>query len=198
MTDNKAASDASPQPQAEQQRGPWRQKSSERVYNNPWLTLTHDEVITPAGTEGIYGVVHFHHTAVGVVALDEHDNIVMVRQFRYALNQNSWEIPEGGCADSETHLTCAQRELQEEAGLSASHWQPLLQLHTSNSVTDESAVVFLARGFSAVEQSLEASESDLIVERFTLPKALAMIDGGDITDAISVAAILKVARLLNC
>lgn len=180
-----------------QQRGPWQCHARHTAYENAWLSVSHEEVTTPAGTAGIYGVVHFKHTAVGVVALDTTQQITLVGQFRYPLNAFSWEIPEGGAKQQETTLACAQRELQEEAGLTAEHWQPILSLHTSNSVTDECAVVYLATGLARVAQALEDTESDLQVRQVSLSEAVAMIDKQEITDAISVAAILKVARLLK-
>lgn len=178
-------------------RGPWLCRSREAVYSNDWLSVSHEQVTTPAGTEGIYGVIHFKHTAVGVVALDTQQNITLVHQFRYVLNQGSWEIPEGGCHSSEASLDCAKRELQEEAGLCAEQWQKLLDIHTSNSVTDETAVIYLATELSNTTQSLEASESDLQVTTVPFETALKMVDDGDITDALSITAIYKVARLLN-
>lgn len=186
-----------PQSVLPEQRGPWICHTRHTAYQNAWLSVSHEEVTTPAGTPGIYGVVHFHHTAVGVVALDEQQQITLVGQFRYPLNQFSWEIPEGGAKPQETTLECAQRELQEEAGLSAEHWQPILSLHTSNSVTDESAIVYMATGLSSVAQTLEDTESDLQTRQVALSTAIDMIDKQEITDAISVAAILKVARILN-
>ncbi len=176
-----------------QRKGGWRQRSRQQVYGNQWIEVYHDEVLTPAGTEGIYGVVHFRHLAVGVVALDEQQRVALVRQYRYPLERDSWEIPEGGCPEGEAALHCAQRELQEEAGLLASHWQPLLELDLSNSVTDERAVVFEAGGLSEVERAPEDSELDMVVERVPLVEALQRIASGEIRDAISVAALYAVA-----
>lgn len=177
-----------------ERRGPWLCRNREQVYDNDWIAVSHEEVTTPGGTEGIYGLIHFKHTAVGIVALDDKNNITLVRQFRYALNQNSWEIPEGGSHRGEGLEQCARRELQEEAGLGADCWQQVLSLHTSNSVTDEYAVIFLATGLSRLEQSLDVTEEDLEVTSVALGVALEMIDRGEITDAMSVAGIFRVAR----
>lgn len=180
-----------------ERRGPWLCRSRKLAYDNAWISVSHEQVVTPGGTNGIYGVVHFKHTAVGIIALDEANNITLVRQFRYALNNNSWEIPEGGSEQGEHLEQCARRELQEEAGLSAKQWQQVLFLHTSNSVTDEVAVIYLATELTAVAQSLEPSEQDLERTTVSLASALDMIDRGDITDAMSVAGILKVARMIG-
>ncbi len=72
-------------------------RRSRRVaYENPWITVWHDEVARPDGSPGIYGVVHFANLAGGVVAFDDDDRIVLVGQHRYTLGRDSWEIPEGG------------------------------------------------------------------------------------------------------
>jgi 8-oxo-dGTP pyrophosphatase MutT (NUDIX family) len=172
--------------------GGWQVESSACVYENPWIKVSHEDVITPKGTQGIYGVVHFKNTAVGVVPLDDKGYTWLVRQSRYTLNQYTWEIPEGGCPAGESPLAAAQRELEEEVGLCANTWQPLLEMHLSNSVTDEFCVVFLARDVYDGQQALEATE-DIEVRRLPLDEAIAMVKRGEITDAISVAALLRIA-----
>lgn len=172
--------------------GGWRVKSSAAVYENPWIKVSHEEVITPRDTPGIYGVVHFKNTAVGVVPIDDEGNTWLVRQSRFTLNQYTWEIPEGGCPVGEEPLAAAQRELQEEVGLYAQRWEFLMSLHLSNSVTDEKAEVYVARDLSSGQQNLEASE-DIEVKKLPLREAIAMVKNGEITDAISVAALLRLA-----
>lgn len=170
----------------------WTQKSVNIAYQNPWLTLEHHEVITPAGTDGIYGVVRFKNIAIGVVPLDTDNHIWLVRQSRYTLGQYTWEIPEGGCPQGEEPMLAAARELEEEVGLKAETFTRILQMHLSNSVTDEYCEVFIARGLSAGVQALEATE-DITVERVHFDAALARVKSGEITDAITVAALLRIA-----
>ncbi|HTF83072.1 MAG TPA: NUDIX hydrolase [Cellvibrio sp.] len=172
--------------------GGWRVKSSAKVYENPWIKVSHEEVITPRNTPGIYGVVHFKNTAVGVVPIDGEGNTWLVRQSRYTLNEYTWEIPEGGCPVDEMPLAAAQRELEEEVGLRAQQWDFLMRLHLSNSVTDEQAQIFVARDLSPGKQNLEASE-DIEIKKLPLQEAIAMVKRGEITDAISVAALLCLA-----
>lgn len=174
--------------------GGWLQKEITEVYENPWIRVTHEQVQNPKGTAGIYGVVHFKNRAVGVVPLDEEGNTWLVRQSRYPLNQFTWEIPEGGAAEGECTLTAGKRELQEETGLSASYWDELLRLHLSDSVTDEQAVVYVARGLMQGSPDLEDTE-DIEVKRVALTEAVDMVMQGEITDAISVAALLKLAYI---
>lgn len=173
--------------------GGWKKLTSKLVYENPWIQIFHEDVITPKNTQGIYGRVHFRGQAVGVIPLDEYDNTWIVKQSRYTLNQFTWEIPEGGAATDEDPLDCARRELKEETGLSAEHWRPILTLHTSNSVTDEKATVFLATGLTHGSQALESTE-DIEVKKISLRDAIQMVERGEITDAISVAALLLIGR----
>lgn len=172
--------------------GPWRRLRRQLVYANPWIELSHEQVLTPAGTPGIYGKVHFKGRAIGIIPLDEEGNTWLVGQHRYTLDSFSWEIPMGGAALDEEPLQAAQRELAEETGLRASQWQCLLQLHTSNSITDEAGLVYLAQTLTLGEQQLEASESDLQVRKLPLQQAVKMALNGEITDAISVAGLLAV------
>lgn len=172
--------------------GLWQELSRECVYENPWIEVTHRQVVTPAGTDGIYGVVHFKNRAVGILPLDDEQNTWLVRQTRFPLGQASWEIPEGGSPKGESTLMTAKRELEEEVGLLASDWQPWLTLHLSNSVTDEVAEVFLAQGLRSGEVQHEDTE-DIEVLKLPLIEAIDMVERGEITDAISVAALLKAA-----
>lgn len=172
--------------------GGWKTKTSTVVYENPWIKVAHEEVVTPKGTDGIYGVVHFKNTAIGVVPIDTEGNTWLVKQSRYALDQYTWEIPEGGCPAGESPLAAAQRELEEEVGLQANHWQQLMTMHLSNSVTDEFCVVFVARDLFPGQQQLEATE-DIEYKKLPLDEAIAMVKRGEITDGISVAALLRVA-----
>ena len=179
-----------------EQRGPWQRLSQKTVYENPWIEVTHEEVITPGKTEGIYGLVHFKTRAVGIVPVDRDGNTRLVGQHRYTLDQFSWEIPEGGASLDEDLLLAAQRELQEETGLYGGSWQSLLMLHLSNSVTDEGGEIFLATGLEAGEPELEASEADLIVKTLPLKEAVEMALNGEVTDVMSVAGLLAAERLL--
>jgi 8-oxo-dGTP pyrophosphatase MutT (NUDIX family) len=171
-------------------RGNWKINSSKIKYDNPWITVTEHQVINPTGNNGIYGEVHFKNIAIGIVALDHQDNIYMVNQFRFVLNQDSLEIPEGGGALDIDPLLSAKRELKEETGLEANNWEKLMELHLSNSVSNEKAIVFLAKDLKQGEMELEETE-DIVVSKLSLNEAYAMVCENKITDAISVAAILK-------
>lgn len=171
-------------------RGPWRCRSTRLAYESPWIRVHHDEVSTPGGTDGIYGRIHFRNKAIGIIPLDAENHTWLVRQHRYCLGEDSWEIPEGGSPEGENLLDTAKRELEEETGLVARDWELLMRLHTSNSVTDEEAFVYIARELGHGTMALEATE-DITTRRVPLAEAVQMVMDGRITDAISVAGLLK-------
>jgi 8-oxo-dGTP pyrophosphatase MutT (NUDIX family) len=173
--------------------GPWTRHRRRVAYQNPWLTLYHDEVSRPDGSLGIYGVVHFANVAVGVVALDADDRVALVTQHRYTIDARSLEIPEGGVPPTETPLDGARRELQEETGVVAGEWRELARVHISNSVTDELALLYLATDLQHGPTDLEGTEHDLTLEWRPFEEALTMTLDGRITDALTVVALQRVA-----
>ncbi len=174
----------------EQEQNPWKTISGKIVYDNPWINLTEYQVMTPANTPGIYGKIHFKNIAVGIIALDEQGNTYLVGQYRFPLNEYSWEIPEGGCPEGTDILTSAKRELKEETGFEANQWTELLRMYLSNSVSDEYVVVFIAQDLVAGEAEPEDTEK-LAIKKLPFATALEWVMEGKITDSITVAAILK-------
>jgi len=162
------------------------------AYENPWITVWHDEVDRPDGSPGIYGVVHFANLAAGVLAIDDTDRVILVSQHRYTLDEDSWEIPEGGVPLDEAPLVGAQRELREETGLTAATWHELTWVDLSNSVTDERAVLFLATDLEHGDADPDPTEV-LDLRWVPFDEAVAMTRDGRITDAMSVTAIQRVA-----
>lgn len=173
-------------------KNPWTTLSVQKVYDNPWIRVTHRDVLTPAGTKGIYGQVHFKNLAVGIIPLDENYNTWLVGQYRYTLEAYSWEIPEGGCLiGKESGLETAKRELLEETGIQAKRWTHLLDIHTSNSVSDEVGVIYVAQDLSFGEAMPEETE-ELTIKKLPLEELFEMVMRNEITDSLSVAGILKV------
>lgn len=173
---------------------PWTILLTRPIYDNPWIRVVEHDVLNPHGKPGIYGVVHLKNIATGIVPVDAAGQITLVGQYRFPLKAYSWELPEGGGHPDVAPLESAQRELAEETGLTARRWLPLLTMHLSNSITDEVAHLFLAWD---LEEGLAAPDEteDLRIRRVPFSEALAMVMRGEITDAISVAALMK-ARLM--
>ncbi len=175
---------------------PWRTLSTRVVYKNPWITVREDQVINPAGNPGIYGVISTR-VATGIVALTNDNQIFLVGQYRYTMNTYSWEIPEGGAEEGEEPLLAAKRELKEEAGVEAALWEQLGgEVHVSNCVSSERGILFLARQLDEGIASPEETEV-LKVKKVPFSEALAMVDRGEITDGLSIIAILRAARLMG-
>ncbi|MEI6411887.1 MAG: NUDIX hydrolase [Bacteroidota bacterium] len=175
---------------------PWKTLTQTEAYANPWIRVSHREVLNPSGGKGIYGVVHFKNIAVGIVPLDEDNNTWLVGQYRYTLERYSWEIPEGGCLKGDSTLEAAKRELLEETGITAREWIPLMEMHTSNSVTDEYGLAYIARGLSFGEAQPEETE-ELHIRKLPFAEVFRMVMDGEITDAFSMIAILKTEALLR-
>lgn len=173
---------------------PWQTLSSEEKYDNRWINVTEYQVLNPSGGKGIYGKVHFKNKAIGIVALDENNNTWLVGQWRYTLNEWSWEIPEGGGPLHDDPLQSAKRELKEETGLIANQWTLIQRVHLSNSVSDEEGFIFLAEDLTTGESEFEETEADMKVWKLPFSDALSMVLDGKITDSLTVMALLKVAR----
>lgn len=175
---------------------PWKILSARDAYDNSWIKVTEFGVINPAGGKGIYGKVHFKNLAIGILPLDEHLNTWLVGQYRFPADKFSWEIPEGGCPLNMQPIDGAKKELIEETGLVAHSWEMILEMDLSNSVTDEHAIVYLAYDLEQHQASPEETEQ-LTVRKLPFDEAYNMVEDGTITDAISVAAIMKVKLMLS-
>lgn len=174
----------------------WKTLNSNSVYDNNWICVSHEDVLNPNGNNGIYGVVHYKHIAMGIIPLDENNNTWIVGQYRYPLKQYSWEIPEGGGKLGIDPLESAKQELLEECGLVASEWNEILQMHLSNSVSDELAIVYVAKGLSHQKPQPEDTEL-LCLKKLPFNELFNMVMNGEITDSMSVAAVLKLKLLMQ-
>jgi len=174
---------------------PWRTLRSEEVYESPWIKLTNHDVINPGGGSGTYSVVHFKNLALGVIALDENYNTWLVGQYRYPLNQYTWEIPEGGGDRNIDPLVSIQRELKEETGITANKWTHILDMHLSNSATDEFCKLYVAQDLQLGASHPEEDE-DLRVIKIPFDELYQLVNNGTLTDSLTVAAVLKVKLLM--
>ena len=179
---------------------PYLVLTREGLYDSPWIRFREDTFRHRRGATGRYPVCGFRRTACGVLALDGQDRVVLVGQWRYPLECYSWELPEGGGEAGESPLAAIQRELAEEAGLTAGVWEPLVFFHPSNSSTDEEAFMFLARELEDVPGG-HAPEQDeeLLVRREPFAECVARVLSGEITDSLTAVALLALqARRGGC
>jgi 8-oxo-dGDP phosphatase len=178
--------------------------ASHPIYHGPIFSVVQDEVTMPGGSKAYRDVVK-HKDAVAIVALDCHDGssllkptsrIALVYQYRHPLGKRIWELP-AGLLDrpGENAQEAAARELEEEVGVTAEDWEPLVTIASSPGFTDETVTVFLASALEKVgrPQGPDDEEADMEVHWVPLEEAVKMVQGGVIVSAHSVAGILAAA-----
>src|SRR4051812_37589428 len=180
----------------DKEKNSWTTLKSDITYENPWIKVTQYDVLNPTGKAGIYGVVSFKNIAIGILPLDKDMNTWLVGQWRYPLQEYSWEICEGGGPHGVDPLESAKRELKEETGLTAKKFTFLGKIHTSNSVCDEYGLLYLAQDLTQEEAEPEETE-DLQLKKVPFEEAYQMVMDGRITDSLSMAAILKTRILID-
>ncbi|MFL5763044.1 MAG: NUDIX domain-containing protein [Bacteroidia bacterium] len=178
----------------DERKNPWKTLTTEQVFDTPWIGVTKHDVLNPNGNPGIYGVVHFKNIALGVLPLDADNYTWIVGQYRYPIDQYSWEIPEGGGKHDIDPLESAKRELHEETGISAKKWTKIQEMHLSNSASDEFGILYIAQDLSFGESEPEDDEQ-LEVRKVHFDELYRMVQDGEITDGLTVAAVLK-AKLM--
>jgi ADP-ribose pyrophosphatase len=167
---------------------------SQHRYSGWAIDVRTDEVRLPDG-ELVKRDVIAHPGAVAVVALDDDERVVMVRQYRHPVRALLLELPAGLLdVDGEPALEAAKRELFEEAALIASEWAVLVDLHTSPGMTDEAIRVYVARDLTAVAEQdrfvSEAEELTMTVERYSLDELVELALAGELTNGPAVAGVL--------
>jgi len=178
------------------EKNPWKKISTKKIYKNPWITLNEDSIIKPNGEAGIYGIVECK-VATGIIPIFEDLTTILVGQYRYTMNQYSWEIIEGGAEINETPMQAAIRELKEEGGITANEVEQLGgEIHLSNSHSSERGYLFIARGLTEGLQEPDDTEV-LKIKRVPILETLKLIEEGEIQDGLSIIGIYRVARYLK-
>lgn len=178
------------------QHGPWKIKSSEVKYKNPWIEVCEDKVIQPDGKDGIYGTINTRNDGVSVVVLDAEDNIFLVKEFRYAQGRSMINVVCGFSDTGETPSETARREVKEETGAEVIEVVPLGMVEPYIGTLKHRSYNFIVRASNFSKQHLDPTES-LEVLKIPFVKAVQMIMSGEITHAESVAVILKAAKYLG-
>jgi 8-oxo-dGTP pyrophosphatase MutT (NUDIX family) len=177
--------------------GPWQRLNRRVAYENEWIAVYDDEVVRPDGEAGVYGVVHPKFLAVGIVALDADERVLLVGQHRYTLDLLTWGIPGGGVPFDEDPLAGAKRELAEETGCTATTWHELARFTLSNSITDGRGVVFLATDLSDGVPQPEGTELGMTTRRIPSAEALGLVDSGEIHDVFTQVGLFAADRYLR-
>ena len=175
---------------------PWRTIDSETVYESAWILVNKHNVLNPANNPAIYSTVHFKSKAIGVIPLDENYNTWIVGQYRYPTHNYSWEIPEGGGNPQVPYVDSAARELIEETGIKAEKFTEIMRMHLSNSASDEEAIVFIAQNLTF--HNAEPEETEVLqVKKLPFNELFQMIQDGEVTDAITIAAVYKTKLMID-
>jgi 8-oxo-dGTP pyrophosphatase MutT (NUDIX family) len=171
---------------------PWRTMSTRPIYQNRWLSLREDLVELPNGRTTIYGVVSCGN-CVGVLPFTDPETVLLVRQYRYVAGRATWEMPTGGVHAGESVEEAAQRELAEEVGHRAGRLTHVSTYHTSKSVMDETAHLFL--GEKMVKLVLAPDETEFLAVRpFPFREVQQMVRSGEIVDSMTIIAVLSVSN----
>lgn len=171
---------------------PMQRLSSRQIHKTPWLGVREDQVRMADGRETAYTVIECGH-CVGVLPLTDDGNVLMVRQYRYIAGRYTWEMPTGGVRKGESFDDAAQRELAEEAGHRARTLLPVCTYHTSKSSIDETAHLYIGRDL--VPASATPDEDEAIdVTAMPLERVLEMVLRGEITDSMTIIAVLHAVR----
>ena len=176
-------------------KNPWTVLEKKLVYESPWISVSHHDVLNPAGNLGTYSVVHFKNLAIGVLPLDENFNTWIVGQYRYPHEEFTWEIPEGGGKINVDPVESAKRELEEECGIIAKKFTFIQQMQLSNSATDEVAYIYLAQDLHFTKSAPDENE-ELYVKKIPFEDLYQLVLNGKVTDSLTVVAVLKTKLMM--
>lgn len=171
---------------------PWKTRSSREVYRNAWMRIREDVAEMPDGRETLYGVITTGE-AVGVLPFVDPDTVLMVQQYRYVARRVTWEMPTGGVHEGEALEAAANRELAEEVGHRAERLTYLTSVHSNKSIMEETCHLYI--GETLVAAAVPRDETEFLeVRALPFAEVLRMVTAGEITDVMTVIAVLEAAR----
>lgn len=178
-----------------QEENPWKVLSSRTAYENPWIRVREDTVITPLGNEGLYGVIETNDSVI-VVVLNDKREVYFIRQYRYPAGAWKWELPAGG-GDHQDPLIASRRELEEETGILAHTWEKLGATRVCNGLMTERMNIYLARDLEFTGTK-EVSDEKIADARFVpLSEVKDMVADGTLDDGQSITALYYLERWLE-
>ncbi len=176
-------------------KGPYEVISTRNAYRNPWISVREDKVIRPGGKEGYFGVIEMK-AGSSVLALTQHNEVYLVKEYKYGIERDSTEVMSGALEAEETSLDAAKRELKEELGLEAIEWVDLGMVDPFTTVVRSPNYMFLAMGVKEGENSPDEGEV-LEVIRVPFLEAVEMVMRSEITHSASCVLILKADKYLR-
>lgn len=166
----------------------WRTLSTREIYRNAWLSLREDQIERPVSGAGLYSVVE-RLESLAIVPRAADGSITLVRQYRYPVDRDSWEVPSGTLDPGEEPLAAARRELVEETGLTAAIWTPLGTFWLAPGFCSQVCRAYLAEALTQGEGRPEATEEDLVVRRFSLAEIESLIRAGELMDGLTISTL---------
>ncbi len=166
----------------------WRITSSAARHENPHFSVLQSEVVVPDGSRRDYYTIAFPRPAVGVIPQREGE-ILLIRQFRFIVDEFVWAIPSGGVAEGESSSDAAMRELEEETGYTAQFLKPFMHCYASYGCSNQQFEIFLADGIAPLESDFDRTEV-LDVRWFKRDELLELIDANGIVDNLSLSPLL--------
>lgn len=167
---------------------PWSAVVVDTVASNPYFSVRAQDVTVPDGSKLRYHTIHFPNVAVGIVAR-RGTEFLLIRQYRFIIDEYVWAIPSGGAAAGEPLEKAALRELQEETGHVAARIEPLLTCYASYGCSDQRFEIFLAEEVRATDAPLDHNE---VIEArwFTRDEVRELVENNGIVDNLSLSPIL--------
>lgn len=178
-----------------QESNPFKIVGKQIVYQNQWIKLHEDKVITPSGNEGVYAYVESDDSVI-VPVLNEKNEIYVVRSFRYPLGTWNWEFPGGGGA-KEHPVEASMRELEEETGIIANKWTKLGETVVCNGLMTETMYTYLAQDLRFDGKKDEADEKIPHGKFIGIDEAVQMVQAGEINDGQTITALFLVMQWLQ-